>query len=88
MEAIPSSEGQQLHRDAERQKYIVDACSRLASQATQGKVHVTEVLTLANSLLGSDGQNFELPDIEFVLLELQGKNRLMYDETNCEIHFL
>lgn len=86
--AFPSPEGQQSHKDTERQKYVVDACSRLASQATQGKVHITEVLTLANSLLGSDGQNFELPEIEFVLLEFQGKNRLMYDETNRDIHFL
>jgi len=67
--------------DAERRKRVIDAYSHLASvHSTQGKVHISELLTLADSFLEHWEVNFQLAEIELVLLELQGSNKLMYDE--------
>lgn len=75
--------------DVKRRKHIVDAYSHLASvYSTQGKAHISELLTLADSFLGHWEDNFQVAETELVLLELQGSNKLMYDETNRDIHFL
>jgi len=54
----------------------------------QGKVHISELLALADSFVDHWDKKFQLAEIELVLLDLQGLNRLMYDETNRDIHFL
>ena len=48
----------------------------------QGKVHISELLALADSFVDHWDKKFQLAEIELVLLDLQGLNRLMYDETN------
>lgn len=76
-------------QNAKRHKYVVDAYSHLASvYAMQGKVHISELLALADSFVDHWDKKFQLAEIELVLLDLQGLNRLMYDETNRDIHFL
>jgi len=73
----------QAHADMQY-RIIVDAYTMLASTraTTQGKVHVTELLTLANSYVSKRDAIIQLKEIELVLLKLQAENRLMYDETN------
>ena len=73
----------QAHADMQY-RIIVDAYTMLASTraTTQGKVHVTELLTLANSYVSNRDAIIQLKEIELVLLKLQAENRLMYDETN------
>ena len=73
----------QAHADM-HYRIIVDAYTMLASTraATQGKVHVTELLTLANSYVSKRDAIIQLKDVELILLKLQAENRLMYDETN------
>jgi len=76
-------------QNAKRHKYVVDAYTHLASvYAMQGKVHISELLALADSFVEHWDKKFQLAEIELVLLDLQGLNRLMYDETNRDIHFL
>lgn len=68
---------------------VVESFTRLASiYATQGKVHISELMRLTNSYLSQDDGAFQQIEIERSLLKLQSENRLMYDETNREVHFL
>jgi DNA replication licensing factor MCM3 len=71
-------------------KVIVDAYTMLASThaAAHGKVHIAELSTLANSYMSPEDAIIRLDEIELILLKLQAENRLMYDETNRDIHFL
>jgi hypothetical protein len=75
--------------DVGRHKILVDAYTQLASiNATRGKVHINELLTLANSFLSKKDRIFQSPEIEVILHKLQDENRLMYDESKRDIHFL
>ena len=68
--------------DVGRHKILVDAYTQLASiNATRGKVHINELLTLANSFLSKKDRIFQSPEIEVILHKLQDENRLMYDES-------
>jgi hypothetical protein len=74
--------------DPKRHKIMIDAYASLASiHEIQEKVHVTELLLAANSLTHKDTP-FQMTEVEVILRKLQSENRLMYDETNREIHFL
>jgi|Transcript_3333 hypothetical protein len=77
------------HIDPSRFKIMLDAYSHLASMhQVQEKIHVMELLTIANSLISEQDNAFELVELEVILRKLQTENRLMYDETNRDIHFL
>ena len=71
------------HIDPSRFKIMLDAYSHLASMhQVQEKIHVMELLTIANSLISEQDNAFELVELEVILRKLQTENRLMYDETN------
>lgn len=72
-----------------RYKLILDAYANLASnQHTQEKVHITQLLSAANSLVMGHDPLFDLDEVEVMLRKLQTENRLMYDESNRDVHFL
>ena len=65
---------------------MVDAYTSLASNnEMQEKVHVTKLISVANSLIADKDALFQLDEIEVILRKLQSENRLMYDETNREM---
>lgn len=62
---------------------MVDAYTGLAStHEIQEKVHITELLLAANSLITKRDAPFQIAEVEVILRKLQSENRLMYDETN------
>lgn len=75
--------------EPKRHKIMVDAYTGLAStHEIQEKVHITELLLAANSLITKRDAPFQIAEVEVILRKLQSENRLMYDETNRDIHFL
>lgn len=69
--------------EPKRHKIMVDAYTGLAStHEIQEKVHITELLLAANSLITKRDAPFQIAEVEVILRKLQSENRLMYDETN------
>ena len=70
-------------RNSSRSEYIFKMCTSLLSSCQeQGKMRLFELTQAINSSLAPHTLPYQLAEIEPILRELQGENRLMYDETN------
>jgi len=57
-----------------------------SAHGENARLSITELANRANSSLPEDSPPFDIPEIELILRNQQNENRLMYDETNGQIH--
>ena len=69
------------HIDPSRFKIMLDAYSHLASMhQVQEKIHVMELLTIANSLISEQDNAFELVELEVILRKLHNARIIIIND--------
>lgn len=88
--ADPGQRTQKAHKatgNPERSNFVIQIFAGLQSaHGENARLSITELANRANSSLPEDSPPFDIPEIELILRNQQNENRLMYDETNGQIH--